>query len=97
VDKYQYLKVARASIHQGHFVAKTWVLGRGGTKGGRSPSGAGSEAAADYIIDLGPGVADEGGQVVVKGTPEMVANCANSMTGRFLGGVLQKNVRDESA
>ncbi len=29
--------------------------------------------AADYIIDLGPGAADEGGQVVAKGTPEMVA------------------------
>ena len=31
--------------------------------------------AADYIIDLGPGAADEGGQVVAKGTPEMVATC----------------------
>ena len=29
--------------------------------------------AADYIIDLGPGAADEGGRVVAKGTPEMVA------------------------
>ena len=29
--------------------------------------------AADYIIDLGPGAADEGGQVVAKGTPEQVA------------------------
>ena len=28
--------------------------------------------AADYIIDLGPGAADEGGQVVAKGTPEEV-------------------------
>ena len=29
--------------------------------------------AADYIIDLGPGAADEGGQVVAQGTPEAVA------------------------
>ena len=33
--------------------------------------------AADYIIDLGPGAADEGGQVVAKGTPEMVARTAS--------------------
>ena len=42
--------------------------------------------AADYIVDLGPGAADEGGQVVVKGTPEMVANNAGSVTARFLAG-----------
>jgi excinuclease ABC subunit A len=40
--------------------------------------------AADYIIDLGPGAAAEGGQVVVAGTPEDVAQCAESKTGRFL-------------
>lgn len=45
--------------------------------------------AADYIIDLGPGAADEGGRVVVQGTPEMVANHPTSITGRYLRGVLQ--------
>ncbi len=40
--------------------------------------------AADYIIDLGPGAADEGGSVVVQGTPEMVANHPTSITGRYL-------------
>ena len=44
--------------------------------------------AADYIIDLGPGAADEGGQVVAKGTPEMIANSEDSLTGRFLAEVL---------
>ncbi|HLA85964.1 MAG TPA: excinuclease ABC subunit UvrA, partial [Thermoguttaceae bacterium] len=39
---------------------------------------------ADYIIDLGPGAADEGGQVVAKGTPEMIARNAKSVTGEFL-------------
>jgi excinuclease ABC subunit A len=53
--------------------------------------------AADYIIDLGPGAADEGGQVVVKGTPEMVANCPNSVTGGFLAKVLRENLQEESA
>jgi excinuclease ABC subunit A len=46
--------------------------------------------AADYVIDLGPGAADEGGRVVVQGTPEMVANCPNSITGRFLADVLRQ-------
>ena len=40
--------------------------------------------AADYIIDLGPGAADEGGRVVAKGTPEMVAHAADSATAHFL-------------
>jgi len=40
--------------------------------------------AADYIIDLGPGAADQGGRVVVQGTPEMVARSGQSVTGRFL-------------
>jgi len=46
--------------------------------------------AADYIIDLGPGAADEGGRVVAKGTPEMVANHPESVTGRFLAQVLKE-------
>jgi excinuclease UvrABC ATPase subunit len=40
--------------------------------------------AADYIIDLGPGPGDDGGRVVVQGTPEDVARCGESHTGRFL-------------
>jgi excinuclease ABC subunit A len=40
--------------------------------------------AADWIIDLGPGAADEGGRVVATGTPEEVAACAESATGRVL-------------
>ena len=51
--------------------------------------------AADYIIDLGPGAADEGGRVVVKGTPEMVANNPDSVTGRYLAEVLGDEVEDE--
>ena len=40
--------------------------------------------AADYLIDLGPGAADEGGRIVAQGTPEEVAGNAESVTGRFL-------------
>ncbi|KAA1258766.1 UvrABC system protein A [Rubripirellula obstinata] len=40
--------------------------------------------AADYIIDLGPGAAGEGGEVVATGTPAEVAKVAKSMTGQVL-------------
>jgi excinuclease ABC subunit A len=44
---------------------------------------------ADYIIDLGPEGGDRGGQVVTTGTPEEVADCPYSYTGRYLKEVLQ--------
>jgi excinuclease ABC subunit A len=43
---------------------------------------------ADWIVDLGPDGGNRGGEVVVAGTPESVANCAASHTGRFLRTVL---------
>ena len=39
---------------------------------------------ADYIIDLGPEGGDGGGNIVVTGTPEEVAQCAASYTGQYL-------------
>ena len=39
---------------------------------------------ADHIIDLGPEGGDKGGNIVVEGTPEQVAQCKESYTGRFL-------------
>ena len=39
---------------------------------------------ADYVIDLGPEGGEEGGRLVVAGTPEEVAACAASYTGQFL-------------
>jgi excinuclease ABC subunit A len=44
--------------------------------------------AADYLIDLGPGAADEGGDLVARGTPEMVARNIDSATGQFLTDLL---------
>jgi excinuclease ABC subunit A len=44
--------------------------------------------AADYIIDLGPGAAEQGGRIVAQGTPEQVAQCEESVTGRFLAAAL---------
>ena len=39
---------------------------------------------ADYIIDLGPEGGEGGGCVVAVGTPEQVAECENSYTGKFI-------------
>ena len=39
---------------------------------------------ADHIIDIGPECGDRGGQLVVCGTPEVVASCEASYTARFL-------------
>ncbi len=44
---------------------------------------------ADYIIDLGPGGGEHGGRVVASGTPEEVAECKPSVTGRFLREALE--------
>jgi len=46
---------------------------------------------ADHIIDLGPEGGENGGTVVVTGTPEQVAACAESYTGQFLKDKLKKS------
>lgn len=45
---------------------------------------------ADHIIDLGPGGGNRGGNIVVCGTPERVAECEASFTGVFLKKILNK-------
>ena len=44
---------------------------------------------ADYIIDLGPEGGNGGGEVVVQGTPEEVAKCKKSYTGKYLKPLLK--------
>ena len=44
--------------------------------------------SADYVVDLGPDAGDKGGEVVAAGTPEEVAEVAESHTGRYLRQVL---------
>ncbi|MDH5436495.1 MAG: excinuclease ABC subunit UvrA, partial [Gammaproteobacteria bacterium] len=43
---------------------------------------------ADWVIDVGPEGGDKGGQIIVTGTPEEVAECKDSYTGQFLKPVL---------
>jgi excinuclease ABC subunit A len=45
---------------------------------------------ADYVIDLGPEGGHAGGEVVATGTPEAIARCKASHTGRFLKPHLQQ-------
>ena len=44
---------------------------------------------ADWVIDLGPEGGNNGGRVVVEGTPEQIATCEHSYTGQFLRQALQ--------
>lgn len=39
---------------------------------------------ADYIVDMGPGGGEEGGRIVVEGTPEQVRACRESVTGKYI-------------
>jgi excinuclease ABC subunit A len=43
---------------------------------------------ADWVIDLGPGGGDAGGEIVAQGTPEQIAAVGQSYTGQFLAGCL---------
>ena len=45
---------------------------------------------ADHIIDLGPEGGDNGGSIVAAGTPEEIAQCTGSYTGRFLAEKLSR-------
>jgi len=45
--------------------------------------------SADHIIDLGPEGGEQGGEIIVTGTPEQVAVCEHSYTGRYLREVLR--------
>lgn len=45
---------------------------------------------ADWIIDLGPEGGAKGGEILISGTPEAVAKCKKSYTGKFLAPFLKK-------
>ena len=48
---------------------------------------------ADWIIDLGPEGGVNGGRIVAEGTPEEVARCKASFTGKYIGDMLRRERR----
>jgi excinuclease ABC subunit A len=42
--------------------------------------------AADFVVDMGPGAGEHGGQIVCEGTPEHLLTCPESLTGAYLAG-----------
>ncbi|RCW67070.1 excinuclease ABC subunit UvrA [Saliterribacillus persicus] len=42
--------------------------------------------AADYLIDIGPGAGEHGGEIVASGTPKQVMKSTKSLTGQYLSG-----------
>jgi excinuclease ABC subunit A len=51
--------------------------------------------ASEFCIDMGPGAGRHGGQVIAQGTPDEVAANPDSLTGKYLSGVLSIPVPDE--
>ncbi|MGI5831607.1 MAG: excinuclease ABC subunit UvrA [Thermoguttaceae bacterium] len=43
--------------------------------------------AADWLVDLGPGAGNHGGEILAEGTPTDVAAAGTSPTGKYLGGI----------
>ena len=41
---------------------------------------------ADWVVDMGPGAGEHGGEVVAQGTPAMICESAESLTGQYLSG-----------
>ena len=48
---------------------------------------------ADWIVDMGPEGGVNGGNIIAEGNPEKVSEIANSYTGKFLKGILQKKLK----
>ena len=50
---------------------------------------------ADYVIDLGPGAGRHGGELVASGTPDEVMHNPDSLTGKYISGKVQIEMRSE--
>ena len=52
---------------------------------------------SDYVIDFGPDGGLKGGKIIAKGTPEEIADTEGSYTGEYLGKVLERHAKKQSA
>ena len=48
--------------------------------------------SADYLIDIGPGAGEHGGEVIAAGTPEEVMKNKDSLTGKYLTGLYKVDI-----
>ena len=48
--------------------------------------------SADYLIDIGPGAGEHGGEVIAAGTPEAVMKNKDSLTGKYLTGLYKVDI-----
>jgi excinuclease ABC subunit A len=51
--------------------------------------------AADFVVDVGPGAGEHGGEIVVAGSIDDLLGCATSLTGQYLSGALQVSLPHE--
>lgn len=49
---------------------------------------------ADHVVDLGPGGGEYGGRIIASGTPEQIAESAESLTGQFLKKELSRKLKE---
>lgn len=47
---------------------------------------------ADYVIDMGPGAGEKGGEIIAEGTPAEIMRNPNSLTGAYLSGTKKINI-----
>ena len=52
--------------------------------------------AADFIVDVGPGAGEHGGEIVAAGTIEDIKNCERSITGQYLSGKKKIDVPEKT-
>ncbi|WP_343314198.1 excinuclease ABC subunit UvrA [Brucella sp. BE17] len=50
---------------------------------------------ADYVVDIGPAAGVHGGRVIAEGTPDAIMSNTNSLTGKYLSGVMEVVVPSE--
>ena len=51
--------------------------------------------AADYIVDIGPGAGEHGGEVIACGTAKEIMKCKKSITGQYLSGAKKIEVNED--